>query len=292
MSKEKTYTDCADNMNPLPIVQMDEESFARLSSFITQNYGIKLPIAKKSMLESRLNKKVKSLGMRSYKEFLDFIFTDKGRQTELYQVIDLITTNKTDFFREPAHFQYLTLNFLPQYQLIHKRNNIKIWSAGCSTGEEPYTLVMVLEEYKRRHPELTYTLMASDISVRVIQAAYQGIYDIEKIHRIPIELQRNYFLRSRNNPHIVRIKPIYRKKISYKRINLMDHQYGLGKGDYDIIFCRNVLIYFNRNKQEEVIGKFCHCLRPGGLLLLGHSESIMDMQLPLTQLRPTVYQRV
>ncbi len=270
---------------------MDTESFERISRFVTTEYGIKLPQSKKSMLESRLNKKVKSLGLHSYHEFVDYIFSEEGKREELFHVVDLITTNKTDFFREAAHFHFLSNEFLPAYQQETNRSNLKIWSAGCSTGEEPYTLVMVLEEYRKRHPELTYSLLASDISLRVIQSAFQGIYDVDKIEPVPLDLKRNYFLRSKSNPALVRVKPQYRKRIQYKRVNLMDDHYGLIKNDYDMIFCRNVLIYFNKATQEAVIRKFCSLLRPGGLLFLGHSESIMGMTLPLRQVRPTVYQR-
>ena len=271
------------------VLNMDGESFERLSSFVTREYGIKLPVAKRSMLESRLNKKVKSLGLHSYKEFLDFFFSDAGRKTELLNVIDLITTNKTDFFRESAHFRFLTSAFLPKYTSTIGKNNLKIWSAGCSTGEEPYTIVMAMEEYKKRNPAVSYSLLASDISTRVIQTAFDGIYDIEKIAPVPMDLKRGYFLRSRTNPSLVRVKPQFRKKVQFKRINFMDSNFGLIKADYDVIFCRNVLIYFDKQTQERVINKFCRHLRPGGLLFLGHSESIIGLDVPLRQISPTVY---
>src|SRR6187549_1575353 len=178
---------------------MDDESFERLSTYVTREYGIKLPLAKKSMLESRLNKKVKSLGLTSYKEFLDFIFSEQGKQGELYHVIDLITTNKTDFFREAAHFHFLSEEYLPAYQSQFGRSNLKIWSAGCSTGEEPYTIMMTLEEYKKRHPEVSYQLLASDVSIRVIQTAYQGVYDLDKVEPVPLELKRNYLMRGKGD---------------------------------------------------------------------------------------------
>ena len=268
---------------------MDEESFTRLSTYVTREYGIKLPLAKKSMLESRLNKKVRSLGLSTYKEFLDLIFADQGGQYELLQVIDLITTNKTDFFREPAHFQFLTGQFLPNYLNETNRRSLKIWSAGCSTGEEPYTIIMALEEFRKQQPDFTYSILASDLSTRVIQAAYQGIYDIDKTAPIPLDVKRKYFLRSNTNPGLVRVKPEYRKKIQFKRINFMDSDFGLLKSDLDVIFCRNVLIYFDKATQERVIQKFCSYLKPGGILFLGHSESIIGMNLPLIQLKPTVY---
>jgi len=270
-------------------LRMDNESFERLSTYVTREYGIKLPLAKKSMLESRLNKKVKALGLNTYKEFLDFIFSDEGKHSELYNVIDLITTNKTDFFREAAHFHFLTNEHLPQLKTENGWNNLKIWSAGCSTGEEPYTLIMALEEFRKKSPNTTYSILATDVSTRVIQTAYQGIYDIEKIAPVPLELKRTYFLRSKSNPKLVRVRPEFRKKLQFKRINFMDGNYGLNKADYDIIFCRNVLIYFDKATQEKVILKFCSHLKPGGLLFLGHSESVIGMTLPLRQIRPTVY---
>lgn len=270
---------------------MDDESFHKLSTYVTQEYGIKLPDSKRSMLESRLNKKVKGLGMNSYKEFITYLFSPEGVKTELYEVIDLITTNKTDFFREAGHFRFLADNFLPVYLEGSRNQALNIWSAGCSSGEEPYTLVMVLEEFKERNlRHVGYRLLASDISVGMLQTAYQGIYDIDKTGAIPMDLKRKYFLRGQKDPSIVRVKPQYRNQIQYKRINLMDVHYGLRRNEFDFIFCRNVLIYFDKPTQEAVIRRFCQHLKPGGLLFLGHSESIIGMNLNLKQVSSTVYQ--
>lgn len=275
---------------PNGIVQMDNESFERLSRFVTREYGIKLPLTKKPMLESRLNKKVKVLGAGSYKEFLDIIFSDEGRKEHLLHVIDLITTNKTDFFREAGHFNFLSQEFLPEYIVRKNSSNLNIWSAGCSTGEEPYTIVMMMEELKKRFGTLAYQVLASDLSLRVLQRAYQGIYDLERLDPVPDEMKRTYFLRSKKNPQVVRMKPEYRRRVQFKRINLMDDKFGLGRGDLDLIFCRNVLIYFDKETQTRVIEKFCKHLKRDGLLFLGHSESMVGMKLPLKQVRPTVYQ--
>ncbi|MBT1700655.1 chemotaxis protein CheR [Fulvivirgaceae bacterium PWU4] len=271
-------------------IKMDDESFLRLSSYVTREYGIKLPKSKLSMLESRLNKKVKSLGMTSYKQFLEYLFSEEGKQAELFHVIDLITTNKTDFFREPDHFKFLSGNFLPDWVQHEQGRQLRIWSAGCSTGEEPYTLLMVMEEFRRRYPQLNYSIHASDVSMRVIQSAFQGIFTMDKIGVVPPEMKRNYFLRSKLQPDLVRVKPEYRKKISYKRINLVDESFGLNCFDYDIIFCRNVLIYFDKATQERIIRKFASHLSRGGLLFIGHSESMMGMDVPFRQLKPTIYQ--
>ncbi|HYC86417.1 MAG TPA: CheR family methyltransferase [Chryseosolibacter sp.] len=279
--------------DPTLFLRMDDESFDRLSMYVTREYGIKLPANKKPMLESRLNKKVKSLGMENYRQFLEYIFSDEGRHRELVNVIDLITTNKTDFFREPAHFQYLQQSFLPDYLKDYGYRSLNVWSAGCSTGEEPYTLLMVFEEFKKHQPFFTYSLMASDISTRVIQASYNGIYHKDRIAEIPPDMKRTYFLRSKRiDDNLVRVKPEFRKNITYRRINLMDNAYGIQNASLDIIFCRNVLIYFDKPTQEKVIRKFAACLRPGGLLFLGHSESLMGMNVTMKQLRPTVYQQL
>ena len=244
------------------------------------------------MLESRLGKKVKQLGMNSYREFLDYIFSDQGKKKELLNVVDLVTTNKTDFLREPLHFQFLSDVLLPGY--VHKAGikNIKVWSAACSTGEEPYSLVMALEEFKKRNIGFDYTLAASDISIRAIQTAHRGIYTLDRIDTIPIDWKRVYFLKSKDSTRkLVRVKPVFRSKISYKRINLVGDAYGVPPDSMDIIFCRNVLIYFDKPTQEQVIRRLTACLKPGGILFLGHSESTMGMDVSLKQIKPTIYQR-
>lgn len=273
-------------------LRMDDESFYRLSAYITSEYGITLPPAKKSMLESRLNKKVKSLGMNSYAQFIDFIFSEAGRRSELFNVVDLITTNKTEFYREPAHFQYLREFVLPNHH--HDNRSLVVWSAGCSTGEEPYTLLIELEEFRKRVASFSYALMASDVSIRVIQNAHSGIYHKDRISPVPPDLKRVYFLRSKNSgSNLVRVKPEFRRKITYRRINLIGGGlFGLGSESQDIIFCRNVLIYFDKATQQNVIKKFVAALRPGGLLFLGHSESLLGVNVPMRQLRPTIYQRL
>lgn len=270
------------------IISMDRESFSRLSTFVTQEYGIKLPPAKKPMLEARLNKKLRTMGVTSYAEFLDIIFSDEGRRSELIAVIDLITTNKTDFFRESAHFDFMSTDILPQLASTTRRN-VKVWSAGCSTGEEPYTIAMVLEEFRKKDPGISYQVDATDISFTVLEKAFHGIYDLERIQILPVDLKRKYFSRKKTELNVVRVKPEYRQKIRFGRLNLMDGRYPFNAGEFDMIFCRNVLIYFDKPTQEKVIKSLCRHLRPGGYLFLGHSESIVGMNLTLHQVRPTIY---
>ena len=278
-------------VNDFGLVKMDDKSFARLTSYVTGEYGIKLPDAKRTMLEARLQKKVRSLGMDSYEKFLDFIFSERGKQKELFEVIDLITTNKTDFFRERGHFHFLADKFIPEYLGHSGDSRLKIWSAGCSTGEEPYTLVMVLEDLIRAGYRFVYDLLATDISIRVIQTAHKGIYPHEAINTVSPEQRKRYFLKSTTGSMMVRVKQEFRNKVTYKRLNLMNQNYGFRAQEFDVIFCRNVLIYFDRITKEKVTNKFCKHLKSGGILFLGHSESIIGMNVPLTQVGPTTYKK-
>lgn len=274
-------------------VTLSDPLFNRLSSFIYTNYGIKLPPAKKTMLESRLQRRLRALEYVDFNEYCDFLFSASGQQQELVHMIDVVTTNKTDFFREAAHFDFLQKEVLPKLTLRSTLSQpIKIWSAGCSSGEEVYTLAMVLQEYAEQAGRiLDYSLLGTDISSQILDKARQAIYLEEKIQVIPLETRKKYFLKSKDpSKKEVRIVPELRKKAEFKRLNFMDADYDVEYG-FDIVFCRNVLIYFDRNTQERVISNLCKKLKPGGYFFLGHSESITEMNLPLQQIKPTVFQR-
>lgn len=275
---------------------LSSNDFNRLSSFIYNEFGIKMPAGKQTMLEGRLSRRVRNLQLNSYTEYCDFLFSDAGKKTELVHLINAVTTNKTDFFREPTHFDYLTQAVLPalaRHTGAGVRSKLKLWSAGCSTGEEPYTLTMVLSEYARMYSEFSagYSILATDISTRVLQMAKNAVYHEDRIAPITGPLRKKYLLRSkdRNNP-VVRIVPELRSKVTFGHLNFMDADFGL-RETLDIIFCRNVIIYFDKETQERLMQKFCRNLVPGGYLFLGHSESLHGYDLPLVQVAPTVYQR-
>ncbi len=275
---------------------MADRDFARLSEFIHAAFGIKLPRAKKTMLEGRLRKRLRTLGMKSFKEYCDFLFAPGGMETECIQMVDLVTTNKTDFFRESAHFDHLTNRVLPELVDVYglgSRTRLNVWSAGCSTGEEPYTLAIVLNEYAEKdHRFHDYSILATDISTRVLDKARKGIYEHDRIQPVPMYLRRKYLLRSKDrSKDLVRIAPELRARISFHRLNFMDDDYGILE-PMSIIFCRNVLIYFDRPTQQRVIGRFCRNLIPGGYLFTGHSETLHGMDLPLTAIATTVYKRI
>lgn len=282
-----------------PIVQRSFQAklkpleFKMLSEFIYQNYGIKMPEAKKIMLQSRLQKRLRALKIDNFNEYIEYVFSKEGRNTEIINMIDVVSTNKTDFFREPVHFDYLSDIILPSYlQNNTSQRYIRVWSAGCSSGEEPYTIAITLNEYKNKCPGFDYNIYATDISTIKLNEAMEAIYKEEKIEVLPLNLKKKYFLRSKNRESKkVRVIPELRNKIKFARLNFMDNSYTNPK-KFDIIFCRNVLIYFDRETQENVINKLCHNLKPGGYFFLGHSESITNFNVPLKQINPTFFQRI
>jgi chemotaxis protein methyltransferase CheR len=280
---------------PLNKISMSEECFARFSNFIQGNYGIKMPEIKRTMLESRLQKRLRKLGMACFDEYGDYVFSSEGLANELVHMIDSVTTNKTDFFREPAHFDYLVDHALPE--LIRTtgagvRNPLKIWSAGCSSGEEPYTLAMVLNEYAATVQGFDYSILGTDLSVQVLEKAVKGIYKESLVEPVPEQLKKRYILRSKSREKaLVRVVPELRSKVKYRRLNLMDDELNVD-GGMDMVFCRNVIIYFERPVQEALIHKLCGKLVEGGYLFLGHSETLHGMNLPLKQAAPMVYRKV
>lgn len=281
-----------EKLNEIFKAKLSNEDFERLSNFIYHEYGIKMPPVKKVMLQSRLQKRLRELNITSFDEYVDYVFSKEGQDNEVIHMIDVVSTNKTDFFREPVHFEFLTNEGLPELMAGSNHLNIKVWSAGCSSGEEPYTLTIVLSEFKEKFPGFDYSIMATDISSRILRSAVEAIYKENRIENIPITLKRKYFLKSKDRESpTVRIIPELRRKVSFQRLNFMDHTFNIHE-TFDVIFCRNVLIYFDRETQEEVINKLCSKLKIGGFFFLGHSESITNMKVPLKQIKPTIFRRV
>lgn len=243
------------------------------------------------MLQSRLHKRLKALGIASFDEYLSYVFDDHSHAEEVVNMIDVVSTNKTDFYREPAHFDFLMETALP-HLVRNGTKRINIWSAGCSSGEEPYTMAICLNEFVERNPGIDFSIKATDISTKVLQHAVSGVYAENRIDVIPLALKRKYFLKSKDRiePKVKVVRQL-REKISFQRLNFMDSQYALNEMN-DIVFCRNVLIYFDKKTQEAVIRKQCSKLRPGGFYFLGHSESTAGLDVPLRQIKPTIFERI
>jgi chemotaxis protein methyltransferase CheR len=270
---------------------LTENEFRIFSTLIGAVCGIKMPDVKKQMLESRLRRRLKSLGIHSFRDYYEYLTSPEGQRVEMVSMIDAVTTNKTDFFRESAHFTYLTEKVLPELLPKMKRNYVKIWSAGCSSGEEPYTLAMVLSEYARVREHFNFSILATDICTNVLREAQRGIYEEEKIAPVPLDMRKRYLLRSKDiNKGIIRMSPMMRSLITFRRLNFLDKTYGIQE-KMQVIFCRNVLIYFERATQEKVINNFCRNLQPGGHLFIGHSETINGLDVPLVQVSSTTYRK-
>lgn len=272
---------------------LSHRDFKRVCELVYSEAGIRLGPEKKIMIEGRLRKRLRALDMDSYDTYCDYLFGKKGMKMELISLIDVVTTNKTDFFRESGHFDFLTQKALPE--LISgpaSSRPVLMWSAGCSTGEEPYTLGMVLSEFAASRPGFRFRIVATDISTTVLSKAQLGIYSEDAIAPVPSDLKRKYFMRSRDRESArVRVVPELRQSVEFKRLNFMDAEYGWTQRA-DAIFCRNVLIYFDRPTQERILRKLCHYLHPGGFLFVGHSESLHDMTLPVTPLGPALYRKL
>jgi len=270
---------------------MSEKEFRRLSEFVHSECGIKLPPSKKVMVEARLQKRLRTLGMPGYREYYDYLFSPAGLSEELVQLIDVITTNTTEFFREARHFDILTQEVLPAWRAANGPRMFRVWSAGCSTGEEPYTLAIVLSEFSHGVTAFRFSILATDISTRVLSMAKNGVYPEDRVAKLSLELKRRYLLRSRDkSKKLVRLAPEVRRLVEFRRLNFME-SFAFSE-PMDIIFCRNVMIYFDRSTQEQLLRKFCSQLRPDGYLFIGHSESLTGMDLPLRQHAPTVYRKV
>jgi chemotaxis protein methyltransferase CheR len=273
------------------IKTLTQSDYRRLSDFIYTNYGIKIPPGKKSLLESRLQKRLRTLNLKSFTDYTKYVLSPEGIENELIQMMDLVTTNKTDFFREPSHFEYLINDALPELIRLKSKRKVSIWSAGCSTGEEPYTLGIVLNEFAEKNPGFYFSMLATDLSTKVLKHAIKGIYEIEKVEPIPLTLKKKYLLKHKDkDKKIVRIAPELRNQIEFRRLNFMDNNFGLQE-PMDIIFCRNVIIYFDRQTQEKLLNKFYNSLSLGGYLFIGHSETLTGMTVPFVQAKPTIYRR-
>ncbi len=272
-------------------VELSPASFSRLAAFITSELGIKMPESKLTMVQSRLMRRVRELRLESIDQYTEYFFASANVE-ERQHFINAITTNKTDFFREPEHFAYLLEVVLPAVRRKEREyTRFKAWSAGCSSGEEPYTLAMVLADYASGQPGFDFAILATDISTRVLNRARGGIYQESQILPVPPELRRKYLLRSRNNgENLARVTADLRKKVSFYQLNLMADGYAV-KDIFDVIFFRNVMIYFDRSTQKAVINKLCRHLKPGGHLFAGHSESLAGLDVPLKPMKASIYRK-
>ncbi len=267
--------------------EISTEEFKRFQTLIYDESGISLNDQKQGLVSTRLSKRLRELKLSTFSEYHDHVTRDPSRE-EFTMMLDLISTNKTDFFREPQHFDFLCKEILPQ---LESEKKIRIWSSACSTGEEPYTIAMTLHDGVSDVTQWDCKILASDLSTRVLAKAAAGVYDAERVKDVPPETVRRHFLRGCGaSDGMLKVKPHLSAMIQFRRLNLMDEQFPI-KNPLDLIFCRNVMIYFDRPTQERLVNKFYRYLKPGGHLFIGHSESLQWVTHPFTVIAPTIYRR-
>jgi chemotaxis protein methyltransferase CheR len=275
----------------MPRALRDTVRLRRLAATITGELGIKMAEDKLTMLKGRLQRRINQLGLTSLTAYEDRLHDPQHAETERIHLFDLATTNKTDFFREPAHFRYLTEHALPALSERGDRWLCRVWCAGCSTGQEVYTLAMVLDDYARSHPGFDYEITGTDISVRVLREAASATYPAELAEPIPAALRQRYLLRGKSERNgLVRVVPELRSKVRFRRLNFMVGHYPLG--EVHIVFFRNVMIYFDQATQKQVLERMCRVLVPGGFLFIGHTESVSRLGLRLASESSSVLRRL
>lgn len=272
--------------------QLTDAEFKKFSDLIYQQVGIFMKIEKKELLNARLGKRLRACQLDSFQEYFDFISRPDQQKLEFVAFLDSVSTNFTSFFREVSHFEYLRANVLPE--LVAQRSSSRdfvFWSSASSSGEEPYTLAMFLNEFSGQNAGFRYKIMATDISTRVLTMAANGVYPVEQTTKVPNDILKKYFQKGLgNSAGKVKVKDDIRRQVAFQRFNLMDEF--PWHGEMDVIFCRNVMIYFDRQTQEKLIGKFYNCLNRGGYLFIGHSESIASLKHDFVQVEATTYKKI
>lgn len=270
---------------------LPDRLFQQFSQLVYNQCGINLHEGKKALLQARLNKRLRLTGIRSYDDYYKLI-TSPGNSNEFIHFLDSVSTNLTFFFRESQHFDFLDSIFPDLLALKQKEGTtrIRVWSAGCSTGEEPYTLAMCILAHIQDAFRWDFRVLATDISTRTLEVATRGIYSEDKVQKVPPVMRQMHFRRTDENGRIgYEVAPHLKRIITFRRLNLKD-AYPF-KGPFDFIFCRNVMIYFDKKTQEELVNKMAGYLAPGGYLFVGHSESLTGLSHNLTYIRPAVYRK-
>lgn len=273
---------------------LNERYFRQLAKVVEAKIGIKLPLTKRIMVEGRLRKRVRALGLADLDDYAGFIFDRGGLREEFTHLVDCVTTNKTDFFREPEHFTLLMRELIPQTLTSWPKGapkRLKCWSAASSNGAEAFSLAMLLADMGAAHG-FQFSVLGTDICTTVLEQARRAIYPSDMFAPVPTEMRERFVMRARDPARReMRIVPELRRRVRFERLNLMDKEYPVDK-DMDIIFCRNILIYFAKETQEQVVRKLSQHLKPGGYLFLGHSESMAgSRQSLLQQIAPTIFRR-
>lgn len=270
-------------------ISLSDAEFEKLRELVFKVSGISLAETKKELVVSRFTKRVKALKLQSFSEYYDLLVSSSGF-SEVQNFINSITTNKTDFFRESHHFEFLVSTFIPQV-ISSGRRVVRIWSAACSTGEEPYTIAMVLAKHLVEPYNIPVKILATDIDTSVLKTAVRGVYESGVLNTVPEEYMKKYFLRGKGESlGLFKIKDEIRQMVTFKQLNFIASEYPV-TSTFDIIFCRNVIIYFNPETKRMVVNRLFRYLNDGGYIMMGHSETLFNMIEGLVYLKNTIYQK-
>ena len=272
--------------------ELSDEEFEQFRRIIYRSTGIHLSKKKKTLVISRLSKRLRALNLADFSQYYRYLKENHNSSDELVHMINRITTNKTEFFRERSHFDFLREDLLPH--MIKKADKsgiarrLRIWSAGCSTGEEPYSIAMTIQEAFRGKQGWDIKILATDVDTEVLRKGITGVYSPNKVVDVPSEYLKRYFERQDDGYHV---KEGIKSMVVFRRLNLIREIYPM-KGPFDIIFCRNVIIYFDRDTKKRLMERFYQYLKDGGFIFMGHSESLMDMKDRFRYIKNTIYKKV
>ena len=270
------------------MLTITDSEFRRLADYIKKNYGIYLKDSKKALVAGRLNNLLVNKNFDNFTDYIDDLLADKTG-TAITELINKITTNHTFFMREADHFHYFRDKVLTYLKETVKDKDLRIWSAGCSSGEEPYTLAMIIDEFfGEEKKKWDNKILATDISNRVLKKAVEGIYSNEEIASMPVQWKLKYFNKLSKEKSVIidRIK----NEVIFRKFNLMDAVFPFKK-KFHVIFCRNVMIYFDNNTKEQLVNKFYNSLDYGGYLFIGHSESLNSNKSRFKYIAPAIYRK-
>lgn len=269
------------------MLTLNENDFRKLITFIKGRYGIDLS-QKRQLIIGRLSNTVVSMGYSTFTEYIEHILSQKNPQ-DIELMLNKLTTNYTFFLRESAHFDYFRDTVLPYLEKTKRDHVLSIWSAGCSSGQEPYTLSMILKEYfGSKAGNWDTRVLATDISQNALKAAASGIYDEESLSAIPSAWKQKYFKRT-NEAGVYQVADVLKNNVIFRTFNLMDPV--RFKLKFDVIFCRNVMIYFDQQTKDALVQRFFNATVPGGYLFIGHSESLNKATTPYKYLMPSAYRK-
>lgn len=270
------------------MLAISEKEFREFAQYIKNNYGIHFKDEKKTLVEGRLGNTLLSMNFTSLSQYMNYVIADKTGQAAS-DMLDKITTNHTFFMREPAHFQYFRDVVLPYLVKTVQNRDLRIWSAACSSGEEPYTLAMIIDEFFGPNKLGWDTkVLATDISKSILDTAKAGIYGKDTMKDLPERWIKKYFSQYDSEHYI--LSENIRNEVIFNKINLMDDIYPLRKKMH-VIFCRNVMIYFDNETRERLVDHFYDIMEPGGFLFIGHSEGMNRERTRFKYIMPAVYRK-